>query len=259
VNSKTITQEQELQLQTPSHYGFSAVAVTPDMSAKYTLVVVAVDKSSSVSGFEKELGEMLKTAVESCQKSPNAEQLMVRVVCFNHDIEERHGFKFLNTIKADSYVGSIQPAGGTSLYDACVEAIESAVVYADLLEQSDIMTNGIVFIITDGENTSGKSSANKVKVAIENAKTERAARNGQPAKAPSLESLNVVLVGVVPPGSSTSQYLQDFQQSAGITQYVAIGDGTKGKLAKLGGFVSRSVSSTSQALGTGGPSKSLTF
>lgn len=46
---------------------------------------------------------------------------------------------------------------------------------------------------------------------------------------------------------------------AGFTQYVEVDNATDAKLAKLADFVSRSVSSQSQALGSGGPSKALTF
>ena len=47
--------------------------------------------------------------------------------------------------------------------------------------------------------------------------------------------------------------------NCGFTQYVAIADANATTIAKLGDFVSRSISSQSQALGTGGPSQSLTF
>jgi hypothetical protein len=47
------------------------------------------------------------------------------------------------------------------------------------------------------------------------------------------------------------------RSEVGITQFIDAGDATKGKLAKLAAFVSQSISSTSQALGTGGPSQAI--
>jgi hypothetical protein len=53
--------------------------------------------------------------------------------------------------------------------------------------------------------------------------------------------------------------LERFQKEAGIDQFVDIGDATPQKLAKLANFVSQSISSQSQALGTGAASQQLQF
>ena len=54
-------------------------------------------------------------------------------------------------------------------------------------------------------------------------------------------------------------FLNGFKDEAGFDQFVEMGAATPAKLAKLAAFVSQSVSSTSQALGTGQPSQPLTF
>ena len=51
--------------------------------------------------------------------------------------------------------------------------------------------------------------------------------------------------------------LEDFQRNTGITQFIDAGDASPRKLAKIADFVSSSVSSTSLALGTGGPSQNI--
>jgi stage V sporulation protein SpoVS len=53
--------------------------------------------------------------------------------------------------------------------------------------------------------------------------------------------------------------LEDFQKDAGLTQFIDVGDGTPQRLAKLAGFVSKSVSSQSQAIGSGSVSQPVTF
>ena len=71
-------------------------------------------------------------------------------------------------------------------------------------------------------------------------------------------SRSTVLVGVGDE-QRVKQYLETFKDEVGIDQFVWIGDATPAKLAKLGNFVSQSISSTSQALGTGAPSQEITF
>jgi hypothetical protein len=55
------------------------------------------------------------------------------------------------------------------------------------------------------------------------------------------------------------QSLEMFYNEAGLTQFVDVGDATDKHLAKVLNFVSQSVSSQSQALGSGVMSQSLQF
>jgi hypothetical protein len=72
-----------------------------------------------------------------------------------------------------------------------------------------------------------------------------------------LESMRTILIGVnaVQYASTLTQYASDL----GFDQYEDIGNASASTLAKLGAFVSRSISTQSQALGTGGPSQVLSF
>jgi hypothetical protein len=54
-----------------------------------------------------------------------------------------------------------------------------------------------------------------------------------------------------------STYLQSFVNDAKIDNYITIGDANANSLAKLARFISQSVSSQSQSVGTGGPSTSI--
>ena len=74
-------------------------------------------------------------------------------------------------------------------------------------------------------------------------------------KGESLESLNSILIGI----GGDQGYFQKFVAECGMTQYVGLNDANEKTLARLGAFISQSVSSSSQALGTGGPSQSLVF
>ena len=70
-----------------------------------------------------------------------------------------------------------------------------------------------------------------------------------------LESLISILVGINT--ANCSAELQEYQQKTGMDHYIDVGDATPRKLAKLAAFVSQSISSQSQALGTGGPSQNI--
>ena len=85
----------------------------------------------------------------------------------------------------------------------------------------------------------------------------RAEADGSDArfKGEDIESLITILIGIN--AADCTQELDDFRQQAEIDQYIDAGKATKGKLAKLADFVSQSVSSQSQALGTGGPSQNI--
>jgi hypothetical protein len=76
-------------------------------------------------------------------------------------------------------------------------------------------------------------------------------------KAENLESIKVILIGVGNQGS-VQTYLDNLHQQAGLDQFVWIGSADPKALAKMAAFVSNSISSSSQALGTGGPSQNLT-
>ena len=72
-----------------------------------------------------------------------------------------------------------------------------------------------------------------------------------------------ILIGINDPkqpwGADVKKRLEEFHSEAGITEFIDAGDATEEKLAKISEFVSQSISSQSQALGTGGPSQSLAF
>ena len=59
--------------------------------------------------------------------------------------------------------------------------------------------------------------------------------------------------------SSCQQELDEFKTLANLTQYVDVGEVSDQKLAKLAAFVSKSISSQSTSLGTGGASQPITF
>lgn len=228
-------------------FKFSGVRTDRLGATEYTLVTIATDSTGSVSGFEADLRKAEIAAVEACKKSPRANNLLIRLFRFSTSFpggtEEIHGFKPLSEIDPSAYP-PIVPQGMTPLYDAVFSAVGATNAYAKKLFDDDFLCNGISFINTDGDNNDSSATPAMIRKEIE-----------QAVKGEHIESLVSVLVGINV--TSCKQYLEDFQRDAGLTQYIDVGDVTKGKLAKLAAFVSQSVSSQSQALGTGGPSQNI--
>ena len=235
----------DMQVAQLGNFQFSGARPDKLGSTEYTLVTLVTDKTGSVSGFAPELLAMKRSVVDACAKSPRRDYLMVRNVEFATASEEIHGFAELRVVDAAQYTEP-RCGGMTALYDATFMAVAAANEYARMLADQDFSVNAVVFVITDGDDNA--SAHTPASVAQEIA---RGVNNEW------LESLNVVLVGV-----NASQYrheLEGFKNAASLTQYVDAGDATPQRLAKLADFVSRSISSQSQALGTGGPSQALVF
>jgi len=216
-------------------------------ATEYTLGTIAADATGSILGFENELRNMLIMSVESCKKSPRSDNMLIRVLLFSdmypNGVKEIHGFKLLSEIDTSAYP-LIQPGGMTPLNDACYSAIGASNAYAKQLSDNDFGVNGIAFIITDGGENASVTTMDMVKKELERSVSGEV-----------LESMVSVLIGIN--AKNCKSLLEKFKNEAGISQFIDAGDATKGKLAKIAGFVSQSTSSQSQALGTGGPSQNI--
>ena len=230
--------------QTISNFGFSAKRPEDLTGSEYTIVDLEVDVSSSVAGFVSDLRKALETVVDSLNKSPYADRILLRVGTFGSDTQEIHGFIPLADIDKSSY--TLNVGGSTALYDASGIGREAIAKYATDLFNMEYRVNGLSIVVTDGEENASRSvrSAGKLKDMLTTI-----------GKQEHLESLKTILIGI----GAGSQYLTDFQNDAGFDQYVDVGSATANSLAKMAGFISRSVSSSSQSLGSGGPSKNLSF
>ena len=229
-------------------YTYSGQSLNTLGASKYTLVTLVVDMSPSITDFKDDMEAMCSEVVKACKKHPNSEELTVRVVGFNSDISEIHGYKELRNIQDTDYKGSIRPAGLTALYEATEEAIEAAQSYGEQLISMDYTCNSVLFIITDGMNNINKvANPDMIKKTLSKIKRDE-----------KLDSVNVILVAA----SDDPQVVtacESFKNDAGLNQFVKMGEATKDNLAKFAQFASASVSSTSQALGSGGASKPISF
>jgi uncharacterized protein YegL len=234
-------------MQTTQIANFSFSGVRPEKlgSTEYTLVTLVIDKTGSVSSFGKQLLAMKQAVVEACHRSPRADYLMLRSTEFNERVDEEHGFTELTRVDPAVYQAP-RCSGSTALFDATRNAVMATNAYARMLSDQDFSVNGLVVVVTDGDDNCSHYTTGDVAAEVVNGVQQEW-----------LESLNVILVGVN--ASMYSGPLQAFKNDAGLTQYVDVGDATPAKLAQLAQFVSRSISAQSQSLGTGGASQALVF
>jgi uncharacterized protein YegL len=230
-------------------FQFSAVkpAILADLASEYTLVTLAIDVTGSVYYFADQLLEMVKYVVRACKKSPRSENLLLRVIVFNTKIKELHGFIPVGQIDPDNDYKPFSCTGLTALRDAIYSGIGATLTLAQSLTKKDFTVNGVLYVITDGDDNASSRTPTQIADMVD----QLASSEGI------IESFISILVGINT--KQCSGFLYSLQNEAKLTKYIDAGDATPQNLAKLGGWVSKSVSSVSQSLGTGGPSQPLSF
>lgn len=234
---------------TGSGFHFSGTNIGKLGASEYTLVGIGADRSGSVQGFAAEIEGCLKQSLEGCQKSARVDNLLVRLIAFNQHVTEEHGFRPLAECHLANYDGFLKPGGGTALYDAAIAVIDPLATYGKQLMDQDYTANAIAVLITDGmENGNSTHTVRDVQAAFERAR-----------KSEALESLVSVLIGINVTDSQVSSALNRFKTEAGFTQYIEAKDSSPKTFARVAGFISKSVSSQSQAIGSGAASLPITF
>jgi uncharacterized protein YegL len=236
------------QIKLPTNqYGYSATKLNKLEASEYTLVQLIIDESGSVESYRRDMEQCVKEVIQSCQYSPRADNLMLRIVSFNTSLKEIHGFKPLSQCNLADYDNVLNPGGMTALFDATDNALGAANDYAQKLSKADFTVNGLTVIITDGEDNSSRSSRQTVKTTLEKCITNEA-----------MESMVSILVAVGTDRPDVPIHLEAFKNEVGMTEFINVGDANKKTLAKLARFISKSISSQSSSLGSGAAT-SLTF
>ena len=148
-------------------YGFSATKIEDLQATEYTLVTLVLDESGSTDSFEKQIERCVQGIVEACRRSSQADNLLLRLVAFGTTMREVHGFKLLEQCDPSNYDNLLQPAGCTALYDSAENGIRSSLTYAEQLSRNAFLTNGIVFVLTDGDDNASLLGMSDVKAALQ--------------------------------------------------------------------------------------------
>lgn len=231
------------------NFGFTGMQIgDPTMSMEQTLYGLDVDESGSTLHFRPIMTKCVQEIVKSLRHSPRADNLMFRYKHFSTGLREIHGWKPLQKCNVGDYANVWGGAGQTDLYDSNLEASEALRVYGEQLAKQRYLANGIFVCVTDGCDAGSTHGMNDVRKSFEETVTGE-----------TLESLMTILIGVNIQSDHVKRELEEYAKVAGWTQFIAVEDADEKTLAKVADFISRSVSSQSQSLGSGGASQSLTF
>jgi len=222
-----------------SNFQFSAVRPEFLDSNEYTLVTIVLDKSGSVSRFVDLLQKMLDEVVKACKLNPRVDNIMLRLVTFNGNLTEEFGFVPIVDIKTAN-LPQITCRGRTALSDACYSAIGATLQYSETLLKQDYSVNSILYVITDGEENDSMNSPEDVKKLFMDTSRKEI-----------LNKMISILIGI--DIASCKASLDDFFNRAGLTSFLDAGDANEKNLAKLGQFISKSISSSSNSLQNGKP------
>lgn len=229
------------KLRAGTDYEFTVTKFDKLLALEYTLVTLLIDTSTSVSSFKTELESCLKEVLGACKSHPRKNNLLLRVVDFNSKVNEIHGFRLIKEINDDDYTNVLNVGGMTSLYEGMDNSVEATGAYGADLAGKNYICNGALYVVTDGENNWGSiTDPSVIKRKLDRIRKEE-----------KLAQFVTVLVGVTNDNNNLSSYLQMVKDEVGMDQYLSIGQATAKSLAKLGKFISASISSTSTALGTG--------
>jgi uncharacterized protein YegL len=189
---------------------------------------------------------MVKDAVErifrTCQSSPKSENILQMLVVFDDEIDEVFGFKPLPTIDPQA-ISIPHPRGSTALIDAGFFSVGAIDDYSKQLSGNEIDCNAILWVVTDGAENSSKIRPDALKAKFLDVRRNEC-----------VESIQAILIGIGVPQQEQSR-LEQFSKDMGYDYYFDLGDFDEAAMARLTGIVSQSLSSTSQSLGTGGPSQ----
>jgi hypothetical protein len=256
-----------------ANFGFTAQDMEELEASGYTIVDIAVDCSYSTSSFIAQMEDAVLGAITALKGDPNAsppikphpraDQMLVRLTRFADNIKEVFGYILLNVIEVSQLKGSIVADGATALFDSIISAGEAAAAMGKKLQDDDYDANGIFILLTDGLNNRGKYSSGRTGSRYYPSKQQYHDDLGvvnkalkMPRQSENLESYVSIMIGVN--CAECEEELREIHELAGFTQdFMALHDASPETISAIGAFISESVSSQSEARGTGGPSQSI--
>ena len=230
-----------------TNYGYQGAKIDTLASFENTLAIGLLDESGSTTPFARQMEVCVKEIIKALRHSPKAANLIYAHYHFDTHFREVHGFKPLIECDEADYDGIWAGGGRTTLYDSEDKVINFLLDYALRQRQQHYTCNGIVYIITDGQDFGSTLTQNNVKLSLAKAIANE-----------DLESLVTILIGINDDPSVQAD-LRDHATRVGFTAYQSVEKADEQTLAQLAGFVSKSVAAQSKALGTNGPSQVLTF
>lgn len=230
-----------------SNYGYTGAAIDELTSFENTLAVTLFDESGSTRAFARQMELCVKEIVKFLRMCPRADNLIYAHYHFDTEIaREIHGFKPLARCHEDDYDGCWAGGGRTMLYDSCDRVLRFMMDYAQQQAAQRYTVNAILTLMTDGLDYGSILTVNDVKKALADV-----------VACEDMESILTICIGIND-DQSIRDDLEAFSQEVGFSQFCPVEKADAKSLAKIADFISKSVVSQSQSLGSGGPSQPLT-
>ena len=230
------------------NFGYKAVAVNDLLSSENTIVTGLVDESGSTSPWKRDIELCIKEIVKSLYHCPVADKLVYRHCHFDTTFKELHGFRPLKECKESDYDGCWAGGGQTALFKSECNVLHATLDYAKQQSALHFTVNALNFFVSDGENylsSPDHITPDDVKKANADCITSEV-----------LESLITIFIGVNP-DDEIRRKLQEHCDYVGFTQFIPMEKANEKTLGQLAQWISKSIQSQSQHLGSGGPSQPL--
>lgn len=146
--------------------GAAGMSIDDLAGDEVTLYVRVIDVTGSMQRFQHVVIDAANDQLDALAGSKASDSILMSTLEFNTRTEVLHSYLSLDkAIRLDG--SNYQPDGSTALYDATLDAITSAVAYAQSLRDAGIRVKVVVVIISDGEDNSSRHTAAAVKHVIE--------------------------------------------------------------------------------------------
>lgn len=257
MNTTTVQNVEVVKLQTNAGFGFSMTGTKKLNEMTYTLALILLDTTGSVSGEESEIKRMLEQIVADGKSAGWGKRVLLAAYEFNTIVGVREIFGFDLPLALDLSNINIRTNGATNLIDAigvCLDILEQA---GTTMVSADYIINLLLPCVTDGEDNASSMSAAELRT-----KSERLRKHEK------FDSLKTILIGLRTAqraqdsrysGKTVEEVLRQLAQDANFDQYESAAQVKDGTYGRIGGFISQSVSSASQSLGSGSPSQNVSF
>ena len=198
-----------------------------DIQVEETInAVFVVDVSPSIGSYVNDLNAAFNDFVQTMQQSHIHDRLFVSIVDFCERVAVRSGFQPIANVPVTNFV----PQGsGTALYAGTAMGIKNAMEYRTTLEQTGINVKTLIFVITDGQDNSSRTSPSAIKSTLDSILATEA----------NAFSFTTIMFGVGP-----ERYFKEAKEDMGF-QHLAVVGNTGKEIKKMISFISSSISKSS--------------
>ncbi len=142
--------------------GCNGVDIDDISSDDVTLVAVALDESSSMSGERQAVIDGFNQMLKALQDSRQADSILLSTWTFS--TAPKLAFSYTPVPKiAPLTLNDYNPNGGTALYDTLLDVMTGLVAYGQMLRDNGVRTRCVIVTISDGEDNSSRVASTQVR------------------------------------------------------------------------------------------------